>query len=78
VIGTATEERQLVLEDTAASGDQKFPVDMPMNVLLGKPPKMHRDVKTWSALPAMDLTGVPLEKAVIDVLAHPTVAASAS
>jgi phosphoribosylformylglycinamidine synthase len=76
VIGTATEERQLVLEDTAvASGDQKFPVDMPMNVLLGKPPKMHRDVATVQReLPPMDLTGVPLEKAVIDVLAHPTVA----
>ncbi|MFC4928040.1 phosphoribosylformylglycinamidine synthase [Delftia deserti] len=76
VIGTATEERQLVLEDTAvASGDQKFPVDMPMNVLLGKPPKMHRDVATVQReLPPMDLTGVPLENAVIDVLAHPTVA----
>ncbi len=76
VIGTATEERQLVLEDTAvASGDQRFPVDMPMNVLLGKPPKMHRDVATVQReLPPMDLTGVPLEKAVIDVLAHPTVA----
>jgi len=76
VIGTATEERQLVLEDTAvASGDQKFPVDMPMNVLLGKPPKMHRDVATVQReLPPMDLTGVALEKAVIDVLAHPTVA----
>ncbi|QIL80608.1 phosphoribosylformylglycinamidine synthase [Diaphorobacter sp. HDW4A] len=76
VIGVATEERQLVLEDTAvASGDQKFPVDMPMDVLLGKPPKMHRDVKTVEReLPAIDLTGVPLEKAVIEVLAHPTVA----
>ncbi|MFS4551140.1 phosphoribosylformylglycinamidine synthase [Comamonas resistens] len=76
VIGTATEERQLVLEDTAvASGDQKFPVDMPMEVLLGKPPKMHKDVTTVTRdLPAIDLTGVPLEKAVIEVLAHPTVA----
>jgi phosphoribosylformylglycinamidine synthase len=76
VIGTATEERQLVLEDTAVeSGDQKFPVDMPMNVLLGKPPKMHKDVTSVEReLPAMDLTGVPLEKAVIEVLAHPTVA----
>ena len=76
VIGTATEERQLVLEDTAvASGDQKFPVDMPMNVLLGKPPKVHKDVTSVEReLPAMDLTGVPLEKAVIEVLAHPTVA----
>ncbi|MDZ7867254.1 phosphoribosylformylglycinamidine synthase [Acidovorax sp.] len=76
VIGTATEERQLVLEDTAvAAGDQKNPVDMPMNVLLGKPPKMHRDVATVERQFApMDLTGVPLQKAVIDVLAHPTVA----
>lgn len=76
VIGVATEERQLVLEDTAvASGDQKYPVDMPMNVLLGKPPKMTKDVATVQrALPAMDLTGLPLEKAVIEVLAHPTVA----
>lgn len=76
VIGTATEQRQLVLEDTAvAAGDQKFPVDMPMEVLLGKPPKMHRDVKTVRReLAPIDLTGVPLQKAVIDVLAHPTVA----
>lgn len=76
VIGTATEERQLVLEDTAVeSGDQKFPVNMPMEVLLGKPPKVHKDVTTVEReLPAIDLTGVPLEKAVIDVLAHPTVA----
>ena len=76
VIGTATEERQLVLHDPAATAaDQKLPVDMPMNVLLGKPPKMHRDVKTVAReFAPMDLTGVPLQKAVIDVLAHPTVA----
>lgn len=76
VIGVATEERDLILEDTAVeSGDQKFPVNMPMNVLLGKPPKMTKDVATVQReLPAMDLTGLPLEKAVIEVLAHPTVA----
>ena len=76
VIGTATEERQLVLHDPAATADdQSLPVDMPMNVLLGKPPKMHRDVKTVTReFAPMDLTGVPLQKAVIDVLAHPTVA----
>ncbi|GAA4420754.1 phosphoribosylformylglycinamidine synthase [Acidovorax lacteus] len=76
VIGTATEERQLVLEDTAAAaGDQRLPVDMPMDVLLGKPPKMHRDVKTVAReFAPIDLTGVPLQQAVIDVLAHPTVA----
>ena len=51
------------------------PVDMPMDVLLGKPPKMHRDVRTVQRqFQPMDLTGVSLEKAVIDVLSHPTVA----
>ncbi|MEX1166826.1 MAG: phosphoribosylformylglycinamidine synthase, partial [Hydrogenophaga sp.] len=56
-------------------GAQDLPVDMPMDVLLGKPPKMHRDVTTVErqAVP-MDLTGVNLQKAVIDVLSHPTVA----
>ena len=51
------------------------PVDMPMDVLLGKPPKMHRDVLTVQRqFQPMDLTGVDLQKAVIDVLSHPTVA----
>jgi phosphoribosylformylglycinamidine synthase len=71
VIGTATEERQLQLVDEGAES----PVDMPMNVLLGKPPKMHRDVKTVPrTFKPLDLTGVDIQKAVIDVLAHPTVA----
>jgi phosphoribosylformylglycinamidine synthase len=71
VIGVATEERQLQLVDEGAES----PVDMPMNVLLGKPPKMHRDVKTVArTFKPLDLTGVDLQKAVIDVLAHPTVA----
>ncbi len=76
VIGTATEERQLVLEDTAVtSGDQKFPVDMPMDVLLGKPPKLHRDVTSVQrSFAPLNVDGLPLEKAVIEVLAHPTVA----
>ena len=71
VIGVATEERQLKLVDTG----HESPVNMPMDVLLGKPPKMHRDVQTVvRQSPAMDLTGVSLQKAVIDVLSHPTVA----
>ena len=71
VIGVATPERQLVVVDPG----QASPVDMPMDVLLGKPPKMHRDVKTVvRQSPAMDLTGVSLQQAVIDVLSHPTVA----
>ncbi|PKO75752.1 MAG: phosphoribosylformylglycinamidine synthase [Betaproteobacteria bacterium HGW-Betaproteobacteria-15] len=71
VVGVATEERHLSLVDEG----NESPVDMPMDVLLGKPPKMHRDVKTVerSGQP-MDLTGVDLQQAVIDVLSHPTVA----
>ena len=83
VIGVATEERDLWVYDNGPSGgnavhevtSEGAPVHMPMNVLLGKPPKMHRDVKTVArTFQALDLTGVDLQKAVIDVLAHPTVA----
>ncbi len=50
-------------------------VNMPMNVLLGKTPKMHRDVKTLQReFKPMDLTSVDLQSAVIQVLSHPTVA----
>nr|WP_315427393.1 phosphoribosylformylglycinamidine synthase [uncultured Albidiferax sp.] len=71
VVGVATEERQLIVADAVAQS----PVDMPMNVLLGKPPKMHRDVKTVARTFApVELTGVELQKAAIAVLAHPTVA----
>ncbi len=71
VVGVATEHPQLVLADEGAA----LPVDMPMDVLLGKPPKMHRDVASVPReAPPLDLTGVELQKAVIEVLAHPTVA----
>ena len=70
VIGVATEERELKLAD----GDS-HPIDMPMDVLLGKPPKMQRDVSRVARDGgALDLTGVSLEKAAFDVLRHPTVA----
>ncbi|MGN8077624.1 phosphoribosylformylglycinamidine synthase [Variovorax sp. 22077] len=72
VVGVATEERQLLVAD---EGAEVQPVDMPMDVLLGKPPKMHRDVKTVArSFKPLDLTGVALQKAAIDVLSHPTVA----
>ena len=71
VVGVTTDEKQLVLADEGSES----PVNMPMDVLLGKPPKMTRDVKTVKRqIPALNLSGVDLQKAVIDVLAHPTVA----
>ncbi|MGH6627554.1 MAG: phosphoribosylformylglycinamidine synthase [Burkholderiaceae bacterium] len=56
-------------------GGEGMAVDMPMNVLLGKPPKMHRDVKSVRReFKPVDLTGVALQQAAIQVLSHPTVA----
>ncbi|MBP7501457.1 MAG: phosphoribosylformylglycinamidine synthase, partial [Aquabacterium sp.] len=74
VIGVATEACELILEDTTQPQADK-PVDMPMDVLLGKPPKMHRDVKRvqWDG-GQIDLTGVSLDQVAVDVLRHPTVA----
>ncbi|TCK43429.1 phosphoribosylformylglycinamidine synthase [Paraburkholderia sp. BL8N3] len=73
VVGTATSERQLKLIDDESDGQP--PVDMPMDVLLGKPPKMHRDVKRESVtFEPIDVTGVPLSEIAVDVLKHPTVA----
>jgi phosphoribosylformylglycinamidine synthase len=72
VVGTATEERQLRLVDQE---NDNYPVDMPMEVLLGKPPKMHRDVQHVAAtLPAIDLTGIDLKEAAQRVLRLPAVA----
>ncbi|MEB0112316.1 phosphoribosylformylglycinamidine synthase [Variovorax sp. RTB1] len=72
VVGVATESRQLIVADESAATE---PVDMPMDVLLGKPPKMHRDVKSVPRrFKPLELTGVDLQKAAIDVLSHPTVA----
>ena len=76
VVGVATEERQLLLvDDQAQSNALGTPVDMPMNVLLGKPPKMHRDVTSLTRnITPIDLSQVDLQDAVLQVLSHPTVA----
>ena len=72
VVGVATDDTELILED--GPGGERV-IDMPMEVLLGKPPKMHRDVQRVArAEKALDLTGVKLEQVVQDVLRHPTVA----
>ena len=71
VVGVATEARDLLLAD--AQGDA--PVQMPMNVLLGKPPKMQRDVRSLQRhFPPLQLGALTLQDAVLQVLAHPTVA----
>lgn len=72
VVGEATEERHLTLED---SHFDNTPIDMPMDILLGKPPKMHRDVVTQKAQgQAIDRSGIELEAATHRVLRLPAVA----
>ncbi len=71
VVGTITQAQQLIVTREG----QAPVVDMPMNVLLGKPPRMFRDVtrvaRSW---PALDWVGLSLEQVAFDVLRHPTVA----
>lgn len=73
VVGEASTERELVV------GDGHFdntPVDMPMEMLLGKPPKMLRDVKHHPfAKPELALADVSPREAAYRVLRHPAVAA---
>lgn len=72
VVGVATADTELILED--GPGGERA-IDMPMEVLLGKPPKMTRDVQRVAReAGTLDLTGVKLEQAAFDVLRHPTVA----
>lgn len=72
VIGEATEEQQLIV------GDGHFgntPIDMPMEVLLGKPPKMLRDVQHKSFhKPDFDTSRIDIKDAAYRVLRLPTVA----
>ena len=72
VIGEATQEEHLSLSD---SHFDNSPIDMPLDVLLGKTPKMTRDVQTLSAAgEALDRRDITLEEAVNRVLHLPTVA----
>jgi phosphoribosylformylglycinamidine synthase len=72
VVGVATDAPELIVED--GPGGERV-IDMPMAVLLGKPPRVHRDVLrvARNALP-LALTGVKLAQVAFDVLRHPTVA----
>ncbi|MDW6092258.1 phosphoribosylformylglycinamidine synthase [Vibrio rhizosphaerae] len=72
VVGIATEERHLTLED---SHFNNTPIDMPMDILLGKPPKMHREATTLKVQgTALDRSGIELNEAVERVLRLPAVA----
>ncbi|WP_438280199.1 phosphoribosylformylglycinamidine synthase [Pseudomonas alabamensis] len=72
VVGEATEEPHLTVTD---SHFDNTPVDMPLDVLLGKPPRMHRSVTREAELgDDFDPSTLDLDEAVERVLRHPAVA----
>ena len=72
VIGQATNENHLTVSDSALPDT---PVDIPLNVLLGKPPKMLRDVQRKKIeSDKLSLDNIDIKEAVSRVLQLPTVA----
>ncbi len=72
VVGEATDDGRLTLSDPVFGNR---PVDMELEVLLGKPPKMTRTVAhVRRVLPPFDMSGIKLNDAVYRVLRLPAVA----
>ncbi|WP_457977702.1 phosphoribosylformylglycinamidine synthase [Ectopseudomonas composti] len=72
VVGEATAEPHLTVTDSHFSNT---PVDMPLEVLLGKPPRMHRSVAREAEQgDDFNAASVDIEEALGRVLHHPAVA----
>ena len=77
VVGHATEERRLVLTDSRfpIPDSRHHPIDLPLEVLFGKPPRMQRDsrriVEKLSII--ADTEGIELHEAIERVLRFPAV-----
>ncbi|MDA1371822.1 MAG: phosphoribosylformylglycinamidine synthase [Proteobacteria bacterium] len=72
VVGTSTVEQHIRLHDAHFDN---CPIDLPMDVLFGKPPKMYREVNSGRVVGSEFTTGdIDLSDAVQRVLALPTVA----
>ena len=71
-IGEATDEKTLLVRDGTFDNS---PVDMPLSVLFGSPPALHRTIQRSALEPKpLDLADVDLEDAVHRVLGFPAVA----
>lgn len=72
VVGEAVDDKHIRLSDSHYNNE---PIDLPMDVLFGKAPKMHR--KAFTPEPVsneFDMTGIELDDAIDRVLALPSVA----
>ncbi len=77
ILGETTEAKTLKVHDRhfAEKGGTRYPVDMPLDVLLGKPPKMLRDVKRVEVKhAALDTNSIDITEAAFNVLRLPSVA----
>ena len=72
IVGEATDEEHLVLGDAHFDNN---PIDIPMPLLFGKPPRMLREVhhRTFHK-PELNFSGIDLKQAALRVLRLPTVA----
>jgi phosphoribosylformylglycinamidine synthase len=71
VLGVATEEQHLLVDDRHLGEPA---IDLPLDVLFGKPPKMHRDVRHEVAPRRVFEADVPVDEALERVLRLPAVA----
>ncbi len=72
IIGTATADRRVVLHDDYFDNT---PIDLPLDILLGKPPRMIKDVKSARHnSQAFNTSGIDVLEACERVLRLPTVA----
>ena len=72
VVGSATENERLLVQDSLL---KQAPVDVDLSMILGKPPKMLRDVKRVRSEPGrLSLEDISLAAATSRVMHHPAVA----
>jgi phosphoribosylformylglycinamidine synthase len=72
VVGEAIESKHLLLDDSEL---EEQPIDLPMSVIFGKPPKMHKTIgRSRNTLTPFDVSDIELHEAIERVLKHPAVA----
>ncbi len=76
VVGYANASEHLALRDAQAQDDTaRAPIDLPMDVIFGKPPRMERSARHVAPRTrAFDTRGIELAEALDRVLRFPTVA----